>query len=181
MLPASVTYLSPGKTFEASITSSRRGADEVIKFKGSSEIEMTLIVFDLEDGTLIRFFFDLPERHSFQMHENHFKIKTLKPISSSNISIEKINVNEIRNNIGHQVSFNPLSRISGATYQVKTSSGKQISVPQPVYIEVKSSVRLPDEFDFVLPQLLIDDKPFNTSPIHFVRRTGTFFRGSAPW
>jgi hypothetical protein len=176
MLPASVTYLSPEKTSEVSVTSSRRGPDEVVKIKGSTGIEMTLIVFDLDAGTLIRFFFSLPEGHSFQMREDHFRIKTTGPISHQNIGIEKVSINEIRNNVGHQVSFKPLEKIAGATYQIRGDS-----VPQPVYIEVKTNTRLPEEFDFVLPQLLIDDKPFNASPIHFVRRTGTFLQGSAPW
>jgi len=176
MLPASVTYLSPEKASEFSVTSSRRGPDEVVKLKGSAGIEMTLIVFDLDDGTLIRFFFSLPEGHSFQMREDHFKIRTATPIASRDIAIHKVNINEIRNNVGHQISFAPLERIAGATYIIRGNS-----VPQPVYIEVKSGTRLPDEFHFVLPQILIDDKPLNAPPIHFVRRTGTFLRGSAPW
>lgn len=176
MLPVSVTYLSPEKTSEFSVASSRRGPHEVVKLKGSAGIEMTLIVFDVDDGTLIRFFFSLPEGHSFQMRGDHFKIETATPIASRDIAIDKVNINEIRNNVGHEVSFKPLERIPGATYKIRGNS-----VPQPVYIEVKSSTRLPDEFRFVLPQILIDEKPFNASPIHFARRTGTFLQGSAPW
>lgn len=176
MLPVSVTYLSPEKASAFSVTSSRRGPDEVVKLKGATGIEMTLIVFDLDDGTLIRFFFSLPEGHSFQMREDHFKIRTATPIATRDIAIDKVTINEIRNNVGHQVSFKPLERISGATYQIRGNAA-----PQPVYIEVKSDMRLPDEFQFVLPQILIDDKPLNAPPIQFVRRTGTFLQGSAPW
>lgn len=184
-LPAKVTYIAPEPAPGLELVSSTRGPKDVVRFKVSPDITMTLIVFDEANGNMVRLYFSLPEGRSFQFDEEYLTVKSPQSNQVTHIKLEKILTGRIINNVGSAELYEPKDKIVGATFSVTTTSmaftEKQALLPRRIQVEAKVTAPLPQEFDLYLPTFKLDGQPFVQPPIRFIRRSGTFLNLGGPW
>jgi len=175
-----VSYFKPLPQGGIRVASGMRGLPEIVKVQLSETVELSLIVFDQAQHSLLRMIFHLPAGEMAKFESSNI-IAT--PFGDARVMIGTIETIRAIYVIDGRGSFRYLAardNLDGATYEYNKAFGGKASVPRQFEINVAFPTQLPDHFSLRMPALKLSGKVTLMPEVEFQRQTGSAYQGSAP-
>jgi hypothetical protein len=173
---AHVVYFEPEAQKNINIRSGNRGPKEIVTFQLSKNVESNLILFETNEGTLLRYYFSLPSGETLRFVDKQFIIKDARTGIEFSAPIKRIRGNYISAGVGSFKYSNAKETLIGESVPITTPIGKKILAPRPFELDIKLDKSLPEEFDLYIPQIIINDKKIKFDPITYKKKSGRFWQ-----
>lgn len=175
-----VSYFNPLPHKNIRVASGMRGLPEIVKIQLSEAVELSLIVFDRPQHSLLRMIFHLPAGEMAQFESANIMATPIGGGQAMVGTIEMIQAIYVADGRG---SFRYLAAgdyLEGATYDYNKAFGGKEKMPRQFEIDVAFPTQLPDHFNLRVPNLKLSGKTTVIPEVEFKRQIGSAYQGSAP-
>lgn len=175
-----VSYFKPLPHEQVRVSAGMRGLPEIVKIPLSESVELTLIVFDEAQHSLLRMIFHLPAGELARFENENVTVTPLgggQTVLGTIETIQAIYVTGGRGSIKNLVARDDLM---GATYEYDKAFAGKAKMPRQFEIDVAFSTRLPDHFKLRIPKLNLSGKVASIPELEFKRQNASAYQGSAP-
>ena len=175
-----VSYFKPLPQENVRVASGIRGLPEIVKIQLSKTVELSLIIFDQPQHSLLRMIFHLPAGEMAKFENSNI---TAAPFGGGQImvgTIETIQTIYVTDGRGSFRYFTVRDNLEGATYEYNKAFGGKARMHRQFEIDVAFPAQLPDHFNLRMPVLKLSGKVTLMPEVEFQRQTGSAYQGSAP-
>ena len=175
-----VSYFSPLPHEHIRVTAGMRGLPEIVKIPLSEAVELTLIVFDRPQHSLLRMIFHLPAGEAVQFENENITVTPFGGGQATVGTIETIQAIYVTDGRGSFRYLAARDNLEGATYEYNKAFGGKAKMPRQFEIDVAFPTQLPDHFKLRVPNLKLSGKATSIPEVEFKRQMGSAYQGSAP-